>query len=415
MSEKIPRLYYIDWLRVITVFLLVPFHAGVIFIFSSSWWINNVEKSLATNALVAVLDQYHMPLLFLVAGAATWFSLGRRSGGEYLLERTKRLLVPAVIVSLVFIAPNHFLSQQHYFYQDPAQQAMLDFGLREPFGSYFEHYPYILRENLLPFTEGWSPGLLWFVWYLILFTLVLLPIFLLIRRKGDGFTSILATFLEKRGAIFLLFIPLALVQIYPPPPIMDSYIFRTFPMYYHMIFFIYGFFLFSNPHIQRGLERSGPIAVVGGIITMTIFMLLVFPPDGRAPLGNLFWPNLGSEPGTAGHFIYWTLRAINGWFWITGLLYLSKRFLNFSNRLLRYANDAVLPFYMMHETIIVVVGFYVIETGLAVGLKYGIIVTSAYVLTLLLYEIIRRNNVTRFLMGMRLKRKIEDFNSAEPG
>ena len=106
-----------------------------------------------------------------------------------------------------------------------------------------------------------------------------------------------------------------------------------------------------------------------------------------------------------GHTLYWALRSFNGWFWIIGLLYLGKRFLNFSNRFLRYGNEAVLPFYIMHEAAIVAPGFYVLQLDMAVGPKYAIMVLSALAMTVILYEGIKRTNVTRFLMGMRLREK----------
>jgi len=403
MTGTTQRVPYMDWVRVLTVLLLVPFHSALPFIWGYYWWIYSDQKNLAAQALVNVLDQYHMPLLFLVAGAATWFSLGVRTGKEYIIERIKRLFIPTVFAALVFVTTNHFLSQYHYYHLDPENQLLAKIGLLEPFGSFLQHYPTILQEKLIPFTTGWNPGLLWFIWYLLIYTLVLFPLFLLIRRKEARFLSWLARFFEKRGAVFLLFIPIALVQIYPPPAIVDTWTFHTFPLFYYVFFFIFGFFLVSEPRIQEGLRKSGPIAVIGGLVTMTLFMLLVFPPEGRAPLGNIYWSSLGSEPGTPGHALYWTLRSINGWFWIIGLLYLGRRFLNFSNRFLRYGNEAVLPFYIMHQFAIVVVGFFVLNWDMDILPKYAIMVVGALALTLLLYEGIRRWNVTRFLMGMRPK------------
>ena len=389
-----------DWLRVITVLMLVLFHSALPFAIGATWWISSDEKSLAANVLVSVLDQYHMPLLFLVAGVATWFSLGARTGKEYLAERMKRLFVPTILGGLVFVAANHYFSQQHFFY-------LVNPGTTEPFGSFLQHYPAILREKLLPFSAGWNPGHLWFLWYLLLFTLVFLPLFLLIRRKGNRFISWLGWLFEKRGAVFLLAVPIALVQIYPPPPVMDSWAFTFFPLFYHSLFFVYGFLLVSEPRVQEGLRKSGPIAIGGGLITMTLFMLLIFPPGGRAPLGAVYWPALGGEPGTVGHALYWTLRGINGWFWIIGLIYLAKKYLNFSNGFLRYANEAVLPFYIIHESCIIIVAFFAVQWNIGPLPEYAIVVLSALGMTVVLYELARRGNVTRVLFGMRPKQTVD--------
>jgi len=134
-------------------------------------------------------------------------------------------------------------------------------------------------------------------------------------------------------------------------------------------------------------------------------MLIVVPAPENAPLGAHYWPALGGEPGTAGHIIFWSLEAFNSWFWIIGLLYLARRFLNFSNRFLRYANDAVLPYYLIHQGAIVAVGFHIIKFARSMFLKYLMMVVGAFLLTMLLYEIIRRMEWMRFLMGMRPKKK----------
>ena len=399
------RQSYLDWLRVLTVLLLVPFHSANIFIFNYYWWLTSTQKNLAASIFVSVLDQYHMPLLFFVAGAATWFSLGARTGNEYLLERIKRLLIPIISCSLLFIAAQHFISQDFYFYFNPANQLKVNLAIIKPFGNFFQHYPDILLHDLIPFTKGWNAGELWFISYLFLYSIVLFPLFLLIRKKSGRFISWIERFFEKRGAIFLLAIPIAMVTIYPPPPIANIWEFTTFPLFYYIFFFVYGFIIVSSPLIQEGLRKSGPIAIVGGLATMTIFLLLILPPADKSPLGAIYWPALGYKPGTIGYALYWTLRSINGWFWIIGLLYLSKRFLNFSNRFLRYANEAVLPFYAMHAFSIVFIGFFILKLNMGVLPKFVIIVICSLAMTLILYELVKRNNVTRFLIGMRIKKK----------
>lgn len=93
------------------------------------------------------------------------------------------------------------------------------------------------------------------------------------------------------------------------------------------------------------------------------------------------------------------------WFWVIGILYLAKRFLNFSNRFLQYGNDAVLPYYIIHCTPVAVIGLYVVQWDMDVLPKYIINTILAFVATVVLYELIKRINVTRFLFGMRLKKK----------
>jgi peptidoglycan/LPS O-acetylase OafA/YrhL len=68
----------------------------------------------------------------------------------------------------------------------------------------------------------------------------------------------------------------------------------------------------------------------------------------------------------------------------------------------RYANEAVLPFYLLHQTVIVAIGFYVVPWHASALLKFLIISSTAFAITLLLYEVvIKRTRLTRFLFGMK--------------
>ncbi len=228
-----------------------------------------------------------------------------------------------------------------------------------------------------------------------------MPLFLLIRRKCQhNLIPWLAGFFEKRGALFLLVIPIALVEIYSTWTIFRDFLVLSYP-----IFVIYGFFLFSEPRFLRGIEKSGPIALAGAAITMALYMLLIFPAWYKAILGPAFWYTLEGEPGTWGFIIFRILSSFTTWFWVIGILYLAKRFLNFSNRFLQYGNDAVLPYYIIHCTPVAVIGLYVVQWDMDVLPKYIINTILAFVATVALYELIKRINVMRFLFGMRLKKK----------
>src|SRR5919202_576168 len=74
----------IDWLRLIAVLLVVPFHTARIFDMWEPFYTKNAELSIPLSYLVSVLNPWHMPLLFVLAGMSSWFALRRRSGGTYL-------------------------------------------------------------------------------------------------------------------------------------------------------------------------------------------------------------------------------------------------------------------------------------------------------------------------------------------
>ncbi len=375
----------LDWLRIILVIMLVPYHAAWIF-YPYPWLLHNNQPILATFAFITILDRYHMQLLFLIAGAAIFFSLGKRSVKSFILERLQRLVVPLIFGMLVVIPPCYWITiKQFWSYQ----------------GSLWEFYPLFWKNCLIPFRDGFSSATLWFLWYLVFYTIALSPFLILIRKKvSEGFFNKLSRPFENPLTFFALFIPIALVQIqiYALTTITDE----NFFVLYYAIFFIYGFFLFSAPGFEKGLNRSGPAAIVIAVITMALYMMLVFPDLDNSILGPQFWTNLGSDRGTAGHILFRILAGLCTWSFIISLLYLARKFLNFSNRFVSYGNDLVLPFYIIHATPIILIGWWIIHQPWSLLAKYSLIAVLAFVAVVGICEIIRRMNVTRFLFGMRL-------------
>ncbi|MFC2021215.1 hypothetical protein ACFLU1_05480 [Chloroflexota bacterium] len=101
-----------------------------------------------------------------------------------------------------------------------------------------------------------------------------------------------------------------------------------------------------------------------------------------------------------------TFITLRSWFFIIAILGFGSRYLNFNNSFLGYANEAVLPFYILHQTVIIVIGFLVIQGNIGIALKYIITSTASFIAIVSIYELlVRRINILRFLFGMRLKKK----------
>jgi glucans biosynthesis protein C len=90
-----PRRVDLDWLRILAVLLLVPFHSALVFVLNpqSVMYVKDTVNSPFLDRAAGWVHQFHMPLLFAVAGASTWFALGGRTPGQYARERVLRLLV----------------------------------------------------------------------------------------------------------------------------------------------------------------------------------------------------------------------------------------------------------------------------------------------------------------------------------
>jgi surface polysaccharide O-acyltransferase-like enzyme len=153
--------------------------------------------------------------------------------------------------------------------------------------------------------------------------------------------------------------------------------------------------IFASPGVaeHRGkLGRLAGVAILVGIISL-------FPL--RAQLQD--WER---HFGTVGYGAAQLAQALLSWGLLIGFITLGSRVLNFKNRFLAYASEAVLPFYILHQTVIIMVGYYVVRWALHPALKYLIIVLVSFALIVVLYDLlIRRIRVLRILFGMRGIRK----------
>lgn len=386
----------VDWLRVLAVLLLLFFHSACVFCYGE-YHLKNNQLNWAFTFFVLFVMQFHMQLFFFIAGASTCLALNFRSGGQYVQERFRRLGIP-FLFGVLFIVP-----PQVYF------EALSGTGY---LGHYFARYFSETGTPVPPFFEfyGWLFTYrqfhwhhLWFVLYLFIFSAVALPLFLSLKRRvGQRLTSWLAGFFEKPGAIFLLAIPLAAFELLLRPGSPAGLVgwlnlVNDLPnLVYYFMFFVFGYLVYSNAGFGRAVERHGIIALVMALV-FTAGILTLFRTGNMEP-----W---GTRPPV---YLYTVIHSFASWCWIVALLSLGRKFLSFSNRLLRYTSEAAYPFYILHQTVILAIAYYVVQWNTDMVPKYLVVSFSSLVTTAVIYDLlVRRTNVTRFFFGMKPKPKKE--------
>ena len=176
MPSMSQRLHYIDWLRVLAVLLLFPFHTWRVYNLGEDFYVKGAELSLALSYVIGFINRWHMPLLFFLAGASTYFALRKRSSSQYASERVKRLLVPFVFGILVLIPPQTWIG------------AMFNSGYVGSFVEYYASGAFLQLnvQNNGDYYGGFGLGHLWFIIFLFLISLVVLPLLLWGRRERGG-------------------------------------------------------------------------------------------------------------------------------------------------------------------------------------------------------------------------------------
>jgi fucose 4-O-acetylase-like acetyltransferase len=105
MTSSSERRYDLDWLRVLGVLLLIPFHVALIFVLQpyTIMYIRDVVNSPALSVTTGFIHMWHMPMLFMISGSATYFALGFRSAGQYIRERFLRLFIPLIFGLVTYV------------------------------------------------------------------------------------------------------------------------------------------------------------------------------------------------------------------------------------------------------------------------------------------------------------------------
>jgi hypothetical protein len=115
------------------------------------------------------------------------------------------------------------------------------------------------------------------------------------------------------------------------------------------------------------------------------------------------------------YILFNTAMSLASWSWVSFVMSLGMKYLNVKSKFVTYGNEAVLPFYIFHQTIILCVGWFVIRWNMGILSKYLIIAVVSFALIMVLYELlVRRFNVVRFFFGMRPKKKPSATPAALP-
>jgi peptidoglycan/LPS O-acetylase OafA/YrhL len=90
------------------------------------------------------------------------------------------------------------------------------------------------------------------------------------------------------------------------------------------------------------------------------------------------------------------------WFWVIAILGIGRRLLFFSSPILQYVAEATYPFYILHMTVIVLIGFPVMNWEAGMAWRYLFVVIASILGTILIYELfVRRWGIARFLFGLK--------------
>jgi len=381
-EKEIVRQYWIDWLRVFAMILIFFFHCARAFD-HLPWHLKNNELNIGFTIFVILIASFIMPLFFVLSGISTYYSLEVRTQKEFVKERFKRLFIPWIFCVFTILS-------LHVYYEARFGSTYLP----SYSGSYFEFLLLKYYSLGLYGIGGYLPisyGIyLWYLLVLFIFSLITLKflIFCGLEKNKEKINKF-AIFLNKPGKLFLLIIPVIIFELIGVLliPRLDFGGWNILP---YLCFFIYGYLSAINPKFKEAIQKNGIYSFIVALISSIIILISFFSLTHDSLLFDIIF------------IIFWPL---NCFCWLISILSYASKNLNKNNKSLKSLNEILLPFYIVHQTIIIVIAFYIISFEANIFIKYLLLVVIAFSLTIGSTILIKRINILRFLFGMHFKEK----------
>ena len=377
------RVYYLDWLRVLAILTVFVYHTTRFFNMED-WHVKNPTWYPWMEVWNQFAGTWMMPLIFVISGASLFYSVGKGSAGKFVKDKTLRLLVPLLVGAFTHASLQVYLER-------------LTHGQFS--GTYFQFLPQYFNG----FYEGGDPAAgnfaltgmhLWYLWWLFLFSLLLYPLLRWLKGRGQRMFSRFGDWLALPGVVYLLVLPvlLALMFVDPANPVMAKRE-AGWAVVIYLWLLLCGFVLVSHAGLQASIQRLRWLSLALAVISSGVSALLYFG-SGEAVFG------------TPRYTVLFGLRGLTAWCWVLAFIGLGMKYLNFSTLFLSHATEAVLPFYILHQTVILCVGYFVVQWPIPDLFKWAIILVTSLAVIMCIYEfLIRPFNVMRFLFGLKPLRK----------
>ena len=366
-----------DWLRIGAFALLILYHIGMYFV---PWgWHVKIAQPIEWVAIpMLATNGWRLALLFLVSGYASAALFAKLGGsGAFARSRSARLLIPLLFGMVVIIPPQPWidLAGQHGY-----PHGFVHFWLHDYFGFQF------IDGIALP---TWQH--LWFVVYLWAYTMLAALLLAIVpaalrARIADG----VAAGLNGWGLLLVPMIVWIAIHALFPDHDETHALFDDGPSHLHYLTaFTVGWLLRVRPALFGAVARCWKVAAVLAVVGFLpiAWVEWTWPGDVRAPQGIIL--------------IYHVARQVQGWATIVALVGIADRFWNRDHRWRATLAEAVFPFYIVHQTIIVVTGWYLRQAGVAALPSFVVLLAATVAGCWIFYAAGRRIGWLRPLIGLQ--------------
>ncbi len=423
-SKKIRR-HDLDWLRIILFGLLIPFHVSIgIYWTTYGEQINpNLENSERsgfldysedeqdaainlytqesvdpTSMFLHWMHQWRLAALFMISGFGTAFAFNNRNWQQFTKERFIRLLVPMIFgVWTVGFVGSIILGNI-----ETDVDGLVSGFLWGILLSLFFWVP-ILGKIL-------SLGHLWFVWNLFLYSILLTPIFHYINKKPDRkFSKLIKSpfYLPNGLGVFLIFPSILTIIEIIFKPWMVGFLGSGYQWFWYFLFFLFGYLcIICKERYYQILEQWRiPISISTAILTLAFIWIRIQQHDSGIPYVDGGWVSFEIIHDSK-TILACLVHSFHSWFWCLTIFSWGAHFLNHPSNRLRYLNQGVYTFYIIHMPLT----FFSLHLSSEIGITgfFAVIFSTIFVSIncLLFFEIVRRNKISRLLFGIKEIKKV---------
>jgi len=395
MSETIDnRRYEIDWLRALAFILLIFYHIGQFYVADWGWHVKSAYLSDFLKNIMLLINQWRMPLIFIISGMALSLVEDKIDSVKLFKMRLTRVFIPLLLGMFIIIPPQVYFELVQSEGYSAGYFEFIKLYLDSDTGLYFEH-------QLLSSRTGLPFGLitynhLWYLLYLFTYTLVYLAIKPLLLRVNWHQIS------KDISAVTILAVPLILILLY------DFILLRYFPddtfvligdWYNHALYFtvfMLGYVLAKTPNVWKILieyRKTWLILAISSYALVVIRFNRVLGFDVDYATSSIII-----------QFLITFIWSANKVFWLLCILGLAGAYLNKKHPVLTYMNEAVLPWYILHQTLIIIFAMWLTKFKLGPVFEPVLLILLTFIGCAFGYEVIKRFTVSRIVFGMKMSK-----------
>jgi peptidoglycan/LPS O-acetylase OafA/YrhL len=378
-TDRPNRRYELDWLRIFAILIVFLYHSTRFFNLGD-WHVKNIDTYVWVEMWNMFVTRWMMPLFFVISGASLFFAItkfGRWS--TFYVAKFLRLMVPVLVASVTHAALQVYLDRVAHG-QFP--------------GSFFEFLPEYFDGVYLaigmPGNFAFHGMHLWYLLFLFLYSLICYPLFAWLKGRGRKILDKMGEGLAAPGLMLAGFsMPLVLLKLFLPGAVMAVGN-GGWGFLYYIWFLVSGFIIVSNDRLQERIKDQRWLSLLLGAGLSAAYLYLLF---GRGQMAFPVWVSA------------WLVALLSfccAWCWLLAILGFGMQFLAFDHSIRQTANETVMPFYILHQTVLLSIGYFVMTWKIPDIMKWGIVFGGAMTVVLMLCRLfIQKFEALRFLFGMK--------------